>query len=97
MYNVDVILDCFVTVYSARASSVIYTLSLHDALPISSLPAWNGWGNDASNSRFQNAKAAGLAAADVPKLTLKWALDRKSTRLNSCHLVSSYAVFFLKK
>lgn len=38
-----------------------------------SLPAWNGWGNDASNSRFQNAKAAGLAAADVPKLTLKWA------------------------
>src|SRR5687768_10649281 len=38
-----------------------------------SLPAWNGWGNDSSNSRFQNAKAAGLAAADVPKLTLKWA------------------------
>ena len=38
-----------------------------------SLPAWNGWGNDASNSRFQNAKAAGLTAADVPKLTLKWA------------------------
>ena len=38
-----------------------------------SLPAWNGCGNDASNSRFQNAKAAGLTAADVPKLTLKWA------------------------
>jgi polyvinyl alcohol dehydrogenase (cytochrome) len=38
-----------------------------------SLPAWNGWGNDATNSRFQNAKAAGLTAADVPKLTLKWA------------------------
>src|SRR5688572_5048745 len=37
-----------------------------------SLPAWNGWGNDASNSRFQNAKAAGLTAADVPNLTLKW-------------------------
>ena len=30
---------------------------------------WNGFGNDASNSRFQNAKAAGLTAADVPKLT----------------------------
>ena len=38
-----------------------------------SLPMWKGWGNDASNSRFQNAKAAGLTAADVPKLTLKWA------------------------
>ncbi len=38
-----------------------------------SRPAWTGWGNDASNSRFQNAKAAGLSAADVPKLTLKWA------------------------
>jgi polyvinyl alcohol dehydrogenase (cytochrome) len=37
------------------------------------LPMWNGWGNDASNARFQNAKAAGLTAADVPKLTLKWA------------------------
>ena len=36
-------------------------------------PASIGFGNDASNSRFQNAKAAGLAAADVPKLTLKWA------------------------
>src|SRR5688572_9372472 len=36
-----------------------------------SLPAWNGWGNDSSNSRFQNAKAAGISAADVPKLTLK--------------------------
>src|SRR5918993_83139 len=38
-----------------------------------SLPAWNGWGNDTSNSRFQNATAAGLTASDVPKLTLKWA------------------------
>lgn len=44
------------------------------ALPdLASLPAWNGWGNDTSNSRFQNAKAAGLTAADVPTLTLKWA------------------------
>jgi polyvinyl alcohol dehydrogenase (cytochrome) len=36
-------------------------------------PMWNGWGNDAANTRFQNAKSAGLTAADVPKLTLKWA------------------------
>jgi polyvinyl alcohol dehydrogenase (cytochrome) len=36
-------------------------------------PMWNGWGNDQANTRFQPAKAAGLTAADVPKLTLKWA------------------------
>ena len=36
-------------------------------------PAWNGWGVDASNTRFQPAAAAGLTAATVPKLALKWA------------------------
>ncbi|HEX5432001.1 MAG TPA: PQQ-binding-like beta-propeller repeat protein, partial [Bryobacteraceae bacterium] len=36
-------------------------------------PAWNGWGVDISNTRFQPAKAAGLKAGDVPKLKLKWA------------------------
>ncbi len=35
--------------------------------------SWNGWGIDSSNSRFQNAKAAGLTVADVPKLRMKWA------------------------
>ena len=32
---------------------------------------WNGWGVDGGNSRFQNRP--GLTAADVPRLTLKWA------------------------
>ena len=36
-------------------------------------PAWNGWGIDPTNTRFQSAQAAGLAAEDVPKLKLKWA------------------------
>ncbi len=36
-------------------------------------PAWNGWGVDASNNRFQPAAAAGLSARDVPGLKLKWA------------------------
>jgi polyvinyl alcohol dehydrogenase (cytochrome) len=35
--------------------------------------AWNGWGIDARNTRSQTAAAAGLTAADVPKLKLKWA------------------------
>jgi len=40
---------------------------------ISAKPMWNGWGNGVSNARFQNAKAAGLTADQVPNLKLKWA------------------------
>jgi polyvinyl alcohol dehydrogenase (cytochrome) len=36
-------------------------------------PAWNGWGADSSNTRFQSEKSAGLSAAQVPRLKLKWA------------------------
>ena len=35
--------------------------------------AWNGWGADLSNTRFQPASAAGLPAVQVPRLALKWA------------------------
>ena len=34
---------------------------------------WNGWGRDTTNARFQESSAAGLPAADVPRLKLKWA------------------------
>jgi polyvinyl alcohol dehydrogenase (cytochrome) len=34
---------------------------------------WNGWGNDIANTRFQSTAAAGLTAATVPNLKLKWA------------------------
>jgi polyvinyl alcohol dehydrogenase (cytochrome) len=36
-------------------------------------PLWNGWGVTTSNARFQDAALAGFAAADVPRLKLKWA------------------------
>jgi polyvinyl alcohol dehydrogenase (cytochrome) len=36
-------------------------------------PAWNGWGAGSSNARFQPAAAAGLDAASVSRLKLKWA------------------------
>src|SRR5262245_28176097 len=36
-------------------------------------PAWNGWGANTQNTRYQNDKMAGLTAADVPRLKLKWA------------------------
>jgi len=40
---------------------------------LSTGPVWNGFGAGLSNARFQTAKAAGLTAADVPKLRLRWA------------------------
>jgi len=36
-------------------------------------PSWSGWGVDTNNTRFQDAAAAGLTAAEVPRLKLKWA------------------------
>ena len=36
-------------------------------------PAWNGWGIDMRNTRYQPAATAGLAARDVPRLKVKWA------------------------
>jgi len=44
------------------------------AFNASSGPAWTGWGGaNTSNTRFQDAGNAGLTAADIPKLKLKWA------------------------
>src|SRR5256885_13280587 len=65
------------------ATTEIYTLSLHDALPI-----WQtGTGVDLQQT------ATDLQLRD---LTVR-RKDRKSTRLNSSHLVISYAVFCLKE
>src|SRR5256885_7349835 len=67
--------------FNDTATTEIYTLSLHDALPISGRPA---------RSRSPPPMRA------WPPCITRWA-DRKSTRLNSSHLVISYAVFCLKK
>jgi polyvinyl alcohol dehydrogenase (cytochrome) len=40
---------------------------------VRSAPAWNGFGNGAAGTRFQDTRAAGLTAADLPRLKLKWA------------------------
>src|SRR5207249_9162581 len=92
---------------------VIYTLSLHDALPIS----WNQL-NDLTNLtdsagnqiRFSyNDLGQKVAEADpdrgfwqygldfAGRLKVQTDADRKSTRLNSSHVSISYAVFCLKK
>lgn len=36
-------------------------------------PAWNGWGVDVHNTRFQDAEAAGITPVQIPGLKLKWA------------------------
>src|SRR4030095_16618953 len=36
-------------------------------------PRWNAWGVNSSNTRYQDAAMAGLTAADVPRLRVKWA------------------------
>src|SRR5690348_18495746 len=68
------------------ATTDIYTLSLHDALPISSGPG---------NVYSLNVSVLGSKRPIFPA----WcsAKDRKSTRLNSSHPSISYAVFCLKK
>ncbi len=43
------------------------------SVPSRASTAWSSWGADAANSRFQDAAAAGLSPAQVPKLRLKWA------------------------
>ena len=60
---------------SAPAASGVANLC-EPAQPVSNpfdRPHWNGWGVDLSQSRFQPAARAQLAAAQVPALKLKWA------------------------
>src|SRR5438309_6085325 len=73
--------------FNDPATTEIYTLSLHDALPISMLV-----GNLGSKYRF----AYGVLGDQV-NLGSRLEGDRKSTRLNSSHSSISYAVFCLKK
>src|SRR5262245_62912996 len=73
----------------------LYTLSLHDALPISEVVQD---AIDAAHAR-QSIAPAGLfdGHLDVGAIDAGRGADRKSTRLNSSHLGISYAVFCLKK
>src|SRR5438034_10744599 len=85
--------------FTAPATPEIYTLSLHDALPISVATAVD------AAARTADSSVPNAPGIDTRRLTrhlrdagaLPGALDRKSTRLNSSHTVISYAVFCLKK
>src|SRR5690625_7536044 len=70
----------------------IYTLSLHDALPISDLVGGHLRGRDGGGGRI--GRELWCDEDDGRQDDLQ---DRKSTRLNSSHVAISYAVFCLKK
>src|SRR5438105_8502534 len=85
---------CFVFRYTATTE--IYTLSLHDALPISIPVIMCDLVPEMTEQRtvgFAHRFALAFSFGGEPYRTL----DRKSTRLNSSHEWISYAVFCLKK
>src|SRR5258707_4382147 len=74
--------------FNDTATTEIYTLSLHDALPICRKPK-------VMPMSEEQATASTMEAAENDSWKLE--PDRKSTRLNSSHANISYAVFCLKK
>src|SRR5256885_16603078 len=79
--------------FNDTATTEIYTLSLHDALPICT---------GLLKPRLSVSASRSATVASSPSRLIVgspiWRnTDRKSTRLNSSHLVISYAVFCLKK
>src|SRR5437660_3953266 len=73
--------------FNDPATTEIYTLSLHDALPIFHV----------ERHTRQHLCDAGTHATLAIGIVALSAKDRKSTRLNSSHVAISYAVFCLKK
>src|SRR2546430_13510542 len=88
---------CFLFFFNDTATTEIYTLSLHDALPISGRAR-------RPPDRVRRPRRSGdqIPSISFPRTpatpTMRRPdLDRKSTRLNSSHSQISYAVFCLKK
>src|SRR5690606_42034089 len=105
---------CRIGLLTFDSSSYVtqYTLSLHDALPISG-PTWGArFGKEGGRGASARGGAAGgmellLGAREARRLSSRFSRtsrrrasltgDRKSTRLNSSHVKISYAVFCMKK
>src|SRR5689334_25353239 len=71
--------------FNDTATTEIYTLSLHDALPIS------------QQLLLHEGYDPAYGARPLRRTIQRLIQDRKSTRLNSSHSSISYAVFCLKK
>src|SRR5437763_16644987 len=83
------------SLFAATAATEIYTLSLHDALPIFDRVGFPRSRRDARMEQLSRGTQQKVALARA--LLTSPILDRKSTRLNSSHRCISYAVFCLKK
>src|SRR3712207_8912503 len=95
-------LDLSFFFFNDTATTEIYTLSLHDALPIlaAGLPSKRNPGPSrcAARPAEYSARAFGRERrTDHEDILASRDRDRKSTRLNSSHANISYAVFCLKK
>src|SRR2546422_6058660 len=88
MHIIHILLFFF---FNDTATTEIYTLSLHDALPI--------WQRDPGigGALARHPQSRAVLKAAVPGEKGRRPGDRKSTRLNSSHGYISYAVFCLKK
>src|SRR5690349_23766418 len=77
--------------FNDPTTTEIYTLSLHDALPI--------WPRPGVPRPPHRSPRRGPRPHPLPRWrrAAGWPSDRKSTRLNSSHVEISYAVFCLKK
>src|SRR3712207_8844041 len=80
--------------FNDTATTEIYTLSLHDALPILVIAIATEFSVILA-ARYHEEREAGESVGEA--LRRSYARDRKSTRLNSSHANISYAVFCLKK
>src|SRR5687768_18486946 len=88
--------------FNDPATPEIYTLSLHDALPIFDAVVQVGRGERATEQVRQRGRALDdedrvHRVSRPPGAARSRRRDRKSTRLNSSHGYISYAVFCLKK
>src|SRR5947208_16930501 len=76
--------------FNDTATTEIYTLSLHDALPIFGIAS-------RINRAVADCRGRTLTWGQPIGQVVGISRDRKSTRLNSSHQIISYAVFCLKK
>src|SRR5207253_10815915 len=77
--------------FNVKSPTYIYTLSLHDALPILEL------GKVLAQRIIPEVESRTEPSLGHDSSTNNLIRDRKSTRLNSSHVAISYAVFCLKK
>src|SRR2546430_10209134 len=100
MYLIDItqpLAFCVFFFFNDTATTEIYTLSLHDALPICPLSPARRSPQTAHNHAHLAPERGPGDRHDRPRDVRHPLVDRKSTRLNSSHSQISYAVFCLKK